>query len=215
MDLPSILPDPDPEDAQEVIRDLEQSRWYSPDREYEDRHFETIYGLDTRPSGKWKYDHRLGTHSILYDPEEQRFDVRTASPSDLLRNGLTTITDHLSSDPAEASDSTERFSYLLRDEEIEDYTDILQDSDLTQVEDDESTVYQGAEATVRMTETEVPEQEGRYADVEIEIQETGSIPGGEFLLERQRSVSFDGELDATLHYLEPPSVHTEPVDRRQ
>ncbi len=215
MDPPSLLPDPDPDEASEVIEDLEKSRWYSPDTEYEDRHFDTIYGLETRPSGKWKYDHRLGTHSILYDPEKEQFDVRTASPIEVLHNSISTITDHLTGEHADGTDITERFGYLLEDEDIDAYTSILRDSDLEQIDASGSTTYQGDEATVRVTERDIPEQGGRYADVEIEILEGGQIPGGASLLERQRSVSFDGDLDATLQYLETPSIYDNAIEQDQ
>jgi hypothetical protein len=209
VDLLMDLPQPlwtrlDESEPEAMIHELEDSRLYRPDREYEGRHFETIYGLDTRPSGKWKYDHIIGPHSILYDPEDDAFDVRRTDMTTYLKDGLERLAGGLRDRiQDERETGTERYGFLLEDDDIDAYEAFLEDDErFVRERDDGVAVYRSDEATVRMEEGRSPDRERRYADVDVEIPVGESVPGASLLVDGQRKVAFDADLEAEAVYVE-------------
>jgi len=200
------LDDVEPE---EIIHELEDSRLYRPDRDHEDQLFETVYGLDVRPSGTWKYDHVLGTHSILYDPEDEDFDLRRTDAITYVRDSAGRLADAARDRFSPDTDNgTERYGFLLNDDAIDSYEAFLEDDDrFVKETDEDGTVYRSDETTtVRMAEGRFPETGQRYADVDVEIPVGEVVPGASMLVDGQRKVVFDGELEAEAIYVEDPEI---------
>ncbi|MDY6770732.1 MAG: hypothetical protein SV186_02105 [Candidatus Nanohaloarchaea archaeon] len=200
----------DEEDASTVIHMLEDSDRYTPDREHEGRFYDTLYSLDIENTGEWKYDHRFRPHSVVYDPEEDDFDVKRPSATDVVKAGAGTLLDRGRELVAGLRDdeAREEYGYVLDREAAGEYEELLREEGFEpdhSLGQDGHVHYLDDEAATVVIEQDGVEERGRtYLDVEVRISDGRPIPGGEFLLEKQRKVSFEGELEAEAVYPNTP-----------